>query len=291
MHDAQAIIFGGSNGEHYYDDLFALNTKTWDWTKPRCTGARPSARSSHSMTAVGDKAVMFGGIGLAVVVADHHRSHSLNDVAVLDLKSWVWSAPLISGPPPKPRFVHRMVAMGDRLLLFGGRTSGAVKFNDLHWLDLKARKWVKQNDVVGEAPETRGGCTLAAVGTKALVFCGRTAGDRCLYDGLWILDTALDPPRWSKGDAAGLPEDHPSPRGAHGYAFLNNRLMVFGGFGPLPKHGTSAEQVLWSVAPLDQNERTLGDLYFLHLVSPTTSGRGVCGEVDGRLNALQLAQG
>jgi hypothetical protein len=36
---------------------------SWRWSVPHTSGAHPTARSSHSMTVVGDRAVMFGGIG------------------------------------------------------------------------------------------------------------------------------------------------------------------------------------------------------------------------------------
>jgi hypothetical protein len=47
----------------------------------------------------------------------------------------------VLGEKPDGRFVHRVVAIGEELLLFGGRTSKNVKFNDVHWFNTKTLTW------------------------------------------------------------------------------------------------------------------------------------------------------
>lgn len=80
-------------------------------------------------------------------------------------------------------------------------------------------------------------------------------------DGIYILHTMETPMRWQRVDVKGMrkgaraqevqeqsndasrgaraPEvQEPSPRGAHGFGYINGKLVVFGGYGP-PKNGTN----------------------------------------------------
>jgi len=77
----------------------------------------------------------------------------------------------------------------------------------------------------------------------------------CLMDGIYILHTMETPMRWQRVDVKGVrkgaraqdlqeqsndasrgartPEvQEPSPRGAHGFGYINGKLVVFGGYGP-----------------------------------------------------------
>jgi hypothetical protein len=111
---------------------------------------------------VNQKIFIFGGIGSTVSV----QNECLQDIVVLDIDSWAWSTPVVKGTLPEPRFVHRMAAFSSKLLLFGGRTSGLEKFNDVHWFDTETMTWTKEDSVIGAPPSSRGGCSLVAIGTQ-----------------------------------------------------------------------------------------------------------------------------
>lgn len=58
------LIFGGGNGSHALNDLHALDLSDLShlvWRELETKGEKPIARGYHSMTRVGDKAVVFGG--------------------------------------------------------------------------------------------------------------------------------------------------------------------------------------------------------------------------------------
>jgi hypothetical protein len=87
-------------------------------------------------------------------------------MVVLDTETWSWSSPEVKGTVPQPRFVHRMVEVRNKLLLFGGRTSGREKFNDVHLFDPETMMWTKEENFRGVPPTSRGGCSLVAVGDR-----------------------------------------------------------------------------------------------------------------------------
>ena len=115
-----------------------------------------------SAVRVDKKIFIFGGIGSTANV----QNECLRDIVVLDIENWAWSAPIISGTVPQPRFVHRMVAVRNKLLLFGGRTSGREKFNDVHLFDPETMTWTREDGIAGDAPSSRGGCSLVAIGEQ-----------------------------------------------------------------------------------------------------------------------------
>lgn len=180
--ETTAIIFGGSRGAGYFNDLHCLDVQSWGWWQPKTSGVPPTPRSSHrywlsfskitvshlgliirvdfSAVRLNKKIFIFGGIGSTA----HTQNECLKDIVVLDLDSWSWSAPQVKGAEPQPRFVHRMVEIRSKLLLFGGRTSGREKFNDVHLFDPENLTWTKGESIAGEPPSSRGGCSLVAVG-------------------------------------------------------------------------------------------------------------------------------
>jgi hypothetical protein len=257
-------------GQEYFADLHCLDVTRWHWWKPQTSGARPPPRSSHSMTILGHKAFIFGGVGSDVGLT---QSSTLPTTFVeLDLSTWTWTHPHVDGLPHQ-RFVHRVAAFGSRMLLFGGRTMRLEngKFNDLHWFDSCTMSWEKVEGVRGDIPVERGGFTFVPVGSKVIAFCGRAQDDICLMDGVYILHTAETPMRWQKVDVQGLhgPRDVPSPRGAHGFGYMNGKIVVFGGYGPPKGRGRGGGGGGGDGEPLlHVPEQPLDDLYFLGLRSP-----------------------
>jgi len=72
-----------------------------------------------------------------------------NDLFCLDVEKWTWSVVPSATSPPLGRFGHAMVAVEDKIVVFGG-WDGAVAFNDLWVYDLSSRAWIKP--AVGGTP-------------------------------------------------------------------------------------------------------------------------------------------
>ncbi|KAJ4841999.1 hypothetical protein Tsubulata_029895 [Turnera subulata] len=110
----QMIVFGGTNGSKKVNDLHVLDLKTKEWMKPEYQGTPPSPRESHTATLVGDgKMMIFGGSG-------EGEGNYLSDLHVLDLKTMRWSSPETKGDVPVPRDSHGAVAIGNKLIVYGG---------------------------------------------------------------------------------------------------------------------------------------------------------------------------
>ena len=128
------VVFGGTNGSKKVNDLHILDLQTKEWNKPNCKGILPSPRESHTATLVGDdKLVIFGGSG-------EGEANYLNDVHILDLKSMTWASPEVKGDPPAPRDSHTAVAIGNKLLIYGG-DCGDRYHGEVDVLDLEAMSW------------------------------------------------------------------------------------------------------------------------------------------------------
>lgn len=77
------LLFGGSTGLHYSNDLFEYNVCSNRWRKLATTGRRPSPRYKHQAVAVGDKMYVIGG-------GCFKPEQSSIDLYCLDLKTLVW---------------------------------------------------------------------------------------------------------------------------------------------------------------------------------------------------------
>ncbi len=82
----------------------------------------PKPRVGHSTAMIGDKVYLFGG-------SDAHKTY-FNGLHVLDLISGVWEEikPQDGFIPPHIAY-HTCSAVGDKLYIFGGVTSGEKYFD------------------------------------------------------------------------------------------------------------------------------------------------------------------
>lgn len=127
----------------------------------------PVERSSHSITAVGDKLFLFGG--------EHDPRVPIgSDVFVYDLGNSTWSVLQTSGTPPSPRVAHAAAAIGSNLWFYGGRRGVAMgegALGDLFVLDTMTGAWTSL-PTQGTAPPDRSYHAMTAAGAKLYVFGG-----------------------------------------------------------------------------------------------------------------------
>lgn len=77
------LLFGGSTGLHYSNDLYEYNTCSNRWRKLVTIGRKPSPRYKHQSVIVGHKMYVIGG-------GAFKPEQSIIDLYCLDLKSLVW---------------------------------------------------------------------------------------------------------------------------------------------------------------------------------------------------------
>jgi hypothetical protein len=127
---------GGVNNEFYEMDV-----ATGQWRDVGDSEHRPQPRSGHTLTAVGDKVILFGGRGADSLV--------LSDLHVFDLKTKKWSSPIRQSHGdswPQSRSLHTACPVhsdiGDFLLIVGGVKQDGNPCSDAAYLfDIEALIW------------------------------------------------------------------------------------------------------------------------------------------------------
>jgi N-acetylneuraminic acid mutarotase len=176
---SKMYIFGGNNNNDHgayqvLDDLYVLDTDSMTWTRPQTTGDKPSARSGHTLTAIGTKLYLFGG---GVWNEDEGWVHKHNDIHVLDTETMHWTRPVTTGAAETSTFPIAW-ALGGYLFIFGGGSKiQHCVTNDLYVLDIATMHW-SSPDVKGDRPHPRdmGSAAMVGVGRNVYLLGGYAGG-------------------------------------------------------------------------------------------------------------------
>ncbi|XP_061371930.1 uncharacterized protein LOC133314464 [Gastrolobium bilobum] len=210
------IVFGGTNGFKKVNHLHILDLVTKEWVRPECKGTPPSPRESHTATLVGDeRLVIFGGSGEA-------DANCLNDLHILDLRTMRWTSPEVKGDLPVPRDSHSTIAIGNKLIVYGG-DSGDKYLGNVDMLDMATMTWSRLT-VQGSSPEVRAGHAAVNIGTKVYIIGG--VGDKRYYNDIWSFDICTC--SWTQLDICG---QQPQGRFSHTAVVADMDIAIFGGCG------------------------------------------------------------
>jgi len=194
-----------------------MNSSHLKWRTEEVSGSPPSQRFGHAQVTIGDCIYVFGGRAGTQI-----DELLMNDLHKFDTKTRTWTAVDTKGDLPSPRSFHKMVALKNKLYVFGGCPAKG-RLADLHMFDPHTSQWTK----LPESPmEGRGGAAFAAVGVfpswgegKLMVlggFAGREVGD------IWEFDVATE--TWSC-----LSETLKPPRSVACCEGVGTRVLLFGG--------------------------------------------------------------
>ncbi|XP_042367290.1 host cell factor 2 [Plectropomus leopardus] len=176
------LVFGGMvEFGKYTNSLYELQASRWLWKKlkPRAprNGLPPCPRIGHSLTLVGNKCYLFGGLANDSEDPNGNVPRYMGDFYELELQSISgargWNIPETKGGGPSARESHTAVAYtglgSPKLYIFGGMQG--CRLDDLWQLDLDTMVWT--------TPETRGSTPLprslhsaSVIGNKMYVFGG-----------------------------------------------------------------------------------------------------------------------
>ncbi|PRW58177.1 nitrile-specifier 5-like [Chlorella sorokiniana] len=190
------------------------------WVQLPGAGDVPVARSSHTITAVGDTIYLFGG--------EHAPRVPIgSDVHAYNLQERVWRKLQVHGTPPPLRNAHAAAAVGTELYIFGGRCGieiGEAALNDLYKLDTTTATWSIVEPVGETRPPKRSYAAATSAGGKLYVFGGCGEGSSGRLNDLWQFDPATN--RWRQ-----LPSsDAIKGRGGPGFVSVPGALYVVAGF-------------------------------------------------------------
>eukprot|EP01113_Clastostelium_recurvatum_P037016 TRINITY_DN536_c0_g1_i1.p1 TRINITY_DN536_c0_g1~~TRINITY_DN536_c0_g1_i1.p1 ORF type:complete len:481 (+),score=155.35 TRINITY_DN536_c0_g1_i1:105-1547(+) len=215
------FTFGGYDGINQHFQLCQFDPNTLEWTRPHTTGDVPQPRTNHSAASVGHLMYLFGGM---YKEADD-RLVFLDDFYVLDTITMHWRKIMAKGFRPPPRCGHRLLAFGDKILMFGGG-SGELwdkKYNDVYIYDPRLNMW-QTPTIQGAAPVCT--FTLAFVtGPFLFLFGGQSLTDTSLTNDLFVLDTIAW--TWTKMEAHGV---FPTARDMGSGSMVGDSMYMFGGY-------------------------------------------------------------
>lgn len=202
----------------------------------------PSARHSHTATAVSESAL--------VIVGGRFAKNPLqcNECYFLEVGSWHWTrVKKLGGEAPKRRHGHAVVAVSpSHLLLFGGQGRGSTFYNDTFILDVEdadSPRWLPVA-TRGSPPEKRRGHTLTRVGDQygrrlqpppprthprsagSVVVAGGVS-ERQVFADLFLLSTTAW--TWSQPNLAGEPVPALYGHSCTPLPHSPGRHVVFGG--------------------------------------------------------------
>jgi N-acetylneuraminic acid mutarotase len=219
-------LFGGFDGVSQHFHLAAYETDTNVWVVPEVVGSIPPSRTNHAAAAIGTKMYIFGGM-YKDSTGTNDKLVFLNDMFVLDssTKPLQWTRINQRGDIPAARCGHRLLALGSRLVLFGGGCGEQwdMKYSDVHIFNPSTNTWVRPK-IHGQAPV----CTFTVafvLGVFLFVFGGQSLMDNNLTNDLYVLDTVSM--EWEKLQAQNA---YPSPRDMASGNVVDNHMHMFGGY-------------------------------------------------------------
>ena len=215
------------------------------WTKVELGAkgdAPPSPRSGHTITVVGDRAVVFGGCGITPTINGVAGEPAIfNETYFLKLaEPMTWELVDVMGDVPSPRWRHTATLLPDHssVLVFGGLEKGK-RFNDTHVFSVPDREW-NIKECAGQPPHPRSHHTASLVDFEAedelslpisKVFViggyGGPGTTRDFFMDVNILE--LDVWSWTKVQYMKGPA--PKPRSDHCVCVSGKKLILSGGRG------------------------------------------------------------
>lgn len=176
--DSSIYIFGGTNGNSYFNDLYILNTETMQWTVATTQGTPPDPRAGHSCVLYGgEQMYIFGG---------GNDEKIFNDLYCLDINTLTWRRETIKGNiEPVKRTYHTASVIASKMILLGGNmstsavsVSNSTSFpNNFMIFDLETKRW--DFGVIdsrpSQSPPLLYGHSAVLSGAKLWVIGGRNA--------------------------------------------------------------------------------------------------------------------
>eukprot|EP00301_Raphidiophrys_heterophryoidea_P019950 c475_g1_i1.p1 GENE.c475_g1_i1~~c475_g1_i1.p1 ORF type:complete len:1386 (+),score=319.13 c475_g1_i1:290-4159(+) len=227
VYGRKMYLFGGYEVSIYKNDFFALDLDTLHWSRIHLTSTTscpmPGQRAMASLTLVGTKLVLFGGI----FCASNGTCVELNDVHHYDIfKSDIRTMDGASGTLPPARYGHSATLFGSKVMVFGGAAWPNL-YNDIFYYDVYDNHWTMAKNL---PPYSRKQHTMhiyfPTPSTPTVVVFGGKHGSGGFSQNLHFYD--INNARWSHPEGKG---DVIPPVGHHASLVKdNNTLVVFGGF-------------------------------------------------------------
>ncbi|KAL0087720.1 hypothetical protein J3Q64DRAFT_1638131 [Phycomyces blakesleeanus] len=143
----EMYIFGGTDSERLYQDIWTFHLAEQCWSKIPAVGYIPAAREYAACALIDDLIYVFGGKGRDGV--------KLGDLCAFRIKGYRWYMFQNMGPAPSPRHSLTMTAIKEKIYVVGGEFAGKPEDSlMIHALDsCKYRKEIYKNKNVKKEEE------------------------------------------------------------------------------------------------------------------------------------------
>ncbi|CAF9936083.1 Negative regulator of mitotic exit [Imshaugia aleurites] len=168
---SSALVFGGQNGEVYFNDLSAFDVNqpydrpdgtAWETLLPNEPHPdRPLARANHTMVSWDDKLYLFGGTDGELWFSDLWQYSSSNGWTQLRGSSYF----------PEGRESHAAAVVDGVMFIFGGCNKEGRDLGDLHGYDFAKRRW-SYFGTYHDFPSARSGHQMAVHKEKIIMVGG-----------------------------------------------------------------------------------------------------------------------
>ncbi len=189
-HGAQnaMIVFGGTDGNTYYNDVWALTLTPGSeaWVQVQTVGTPPSPRTSSKSVydPINNRMIIFGGTSPSV---------GFNETWSLDFETLQWELLAPSGTLPHTRFAHcaEYDPNGHRMIVFAGVAWGYSMMDDVWALDLTsgAESWQR---LYPSGPQPSARCQHTSVydhtNHEMLLGFGYAYPPFVFFNDIWALD-------------------------------------------------------------------------------------------------------
>ncbi|XP_013683391.2 epithiospecifier protein-like isoform X1 [Brassica napus] len=202
-----------------------------EWIKVQQRGGQgPGPRSSHGIAVVGDKLYSFGGELTPNISID-------KDLYVFDFNTHTWSIAPAKGDVPNVKALGtRMVAVGTKLYLFGGRDENK-QFEDFYSYDTVKKEWKFLTKLDEEGgPEARTYHSMASDQNHVYVFGGVSKGgtNKTPVRFRTIEAYNIAAGKWVQLPDPGVQFEKFEKRGGAGFAVVQGKIWVIYGFATSP---------------------------------------------------------
>ncbi|XP_052794960.1 rab9 effector protein with kelch motifs-like isoform X2 [Mya arenaria] len=197
--DTKLYLYGGLNQESgWMESFYMFDTESKKWSAVESEGSHPSARDKLQGAVIDRLIYYFGGFGPQGSleeddwedvdddgddVLDEQRMQQaaqfgwFNDLYMFDTDTRKWNLEMeIRGELPAARSFHTTTAVGNQVIVIGGRGQDNTHLADLHVFDTETYEW-SQPKLNGEVPCARGQHSVAVVVGLLVLFGGSSDYD------------------------------------------------------------------------------------------------------------------
>ncbi len=202
------------------DSQLILQPPRFIWKFPQIQGNPPQSRYGHSAIRYQNSMIIFAG-------EDNETNITLNDVHILNLESWTWEKPQVSGEIPPSRSFHTAVLNKEQMVVWGGyeeQIEGGYLCHDTAVYILELKTWHWSQVIPDGTPPVARSHHSAALFKDKLFIDGGSYDIYFSYNDLHLLD--LTTMSWLRLEATSSPGS-----ASGGLIVRDNTLIKFLGDG------------------------------------------------------------